>query len=111
MSEAGTVRLVELELRPTVPPLDPLRVTVHVLEALGANVAGLHAIELIELTGAVTLTVPPVPVTVTASPVGEAPILLPIVTGRALLPDRVTERVATTPSEIALEFNPQATHV
>ena len=94
-----------------VPPPDPLRITVHVLEALGANVPGLHAIELIELTAAATLTVPPVPVTAIASPVGEAPILLPIVTGRALLPDRVTDTVATTPLEMALEFIPHATQV
>ena len=53
------------------------------------------------------MTLPPVPVTAIGSPVGEAPRLLPIVTGRALLPDRVTDRVATTPSEMALEFNPQ----
>jgi len=109
--EAGTVRLVELELSPMVPPLDPLRITVHVLEALGANVPGLHAIELIGLTGAATLTVPPVPVTAIASPVGEAPKLLLIVTGRAVLPDKVTDTVATTPLEMVPEFNPHATQV
>jgi hypothetical protein len=108
VSEAGTVRLMELELRPMIPPTDPLRITVQVLEALGAKVPGLHAMELIT---AATLTVPPAPVTAIASPVGEAPRLLPMVTGTALLPDRVTDRVATTPSEMALEFNPHAAHV
>ena len=107
-SEAGTVRLVELELRPMVPPLDPLRITVQVLEALGAKVPGLHAMELIT---AAALTVPPAPVTAIASPVSEAPRLLLTVTGKALLPDRVTDRVAKTPSEMVLEFNPHATHV
>ena len=58
-----------------------------------------------------TLTVLPVPVTAIAPPVGEAPRLLLTVTGTALLPDRVTDRVATTPSGIILEFNPHAMHV
>jgi hypothetical protein len=108
VSEAGTVRLVELELRPMIPPPDPLRITVQVLEALGAKDPGLHAMELIT---AATLTVPPVPVTAIASPVSEAPRLLLMVTGTPLLPERVTDRVATTPSEMVLEFNPDATHV
>jgi hypothetical protein len=100
--------LVELELRPMIPPPDPLRVTVQVLEALWAKLPGLHAME---LTTAATLTVPPAPVTAIASPVSEAPRLLLIVTGTPLLPDRVTDRVATTPSEMTLEFNPHTTHV
>jgi hypothetical protein len=75
---AGTVRLVELELRPMVPPPDPLRVTVAV--------------------------------TATASPDAEAPILLLIVIGTSPLPDWVSDRVATNPSEMVLEFKPQATH-
>ena len=111
VSEAGTVRLVELELSPMVPPPDPARLTVQVLEALGARVPGLHAMELIELTAVATLTVPPVPVTAIASPAGDAPRLLLIVTGTSLLPERVTDTVATTPSEMVVEFNPHATHV
>jgi hypothetical protein len=111
VSEVGTVRAVELELRAIVPPADPLRMTVQVLEALGAKVPGLHAMELMELTPAATLTVPPTPVTAIGPPKGEAPRLLVIVIGRALLPDRVTDRVVTTPSEMALVFNPQATQV
>jgi hypothetical protein len=55
VSEAGTVRLVEFELKPTVPPLDPLRVTVQALEDRGARVVGLHAMALIpELVGGAT---------------------------------------------------------
>ena len=111
VSEAGTVRLVELELRAMVPPADPLRMAVQVLEAAGATVPGLHAMDTMELIPGATVTLPPVPVTAIGSPVGEAPRLLPILTGRALLPDRVTDRVATTPSEITLVFNPHATHV
>ena len=109
VSEAGTVRLVELEVRPMVPPPEPLRVTVQVLEALGAKDAGVHAMELTELTTAPTLTVPPVPDTGIESPVGEAPILVRV-TGRLPLPDGVTDTVATTPFEIALEFIPHTTH-
>ena len=111
VSEAGTVRLEELELRPTVPPADPLRTTVQVLEALGATTPGLHAIEVIGVVAPETATVPPMPVTATESPVAEAPRLLLMVTGRGLLPARLTDTVATTPSEMALEFNPHATHV
>jgi hypothetical protein len=43
VSEAGTLRLVEVVLRPTVPPPDPLRVTVQTLEESGAIVPGLQA--------------------------------------------------------------------
>jgi hypothetical protein len=51
-SEDGTVRLVELELRATVPPADPVRVTVQAVEAVGPIVAGLHAMpEIPELAG------------------------------------------------------------
>jgi hypothetical protein len=70
VTEAGTVRLAELELRPMAPPPDPGRVTVHVLELPGTKVPGLHAMELIAVA---TPTVPPVPVTAMASPVGETP--------------------------------------
>ncbi len=45
VSEAGTVRLVELELRLMVPPLDPLRITVQVPEAFEGKVSGVHAKE------------------------------------------------------------------
>ena len=64
------MRLVELELRPTIPPPDPLRVTVQVLEAFGARVPGLQAMELI-VARKRTVTVPPVPVTAIVSPAGE----------------------------------------
>ena len=43
VSEAGTLMLVELALRPTVPPPDPLRVTVQALEESGPIVPGLQA--------------------------------------------------------------------
>jgi hypothetical protein len=108
VTEAGTVRLAELELRPMAPPPDPLRVTVHVLEVPGVKVPGLHAME---LSATATPTVPPVPVIAIASPAGETPRLLPMVIGTVLLPDGVTDRVATTPSEMAVEFNPQAIQV
>jgi hypothetical protein len=113
VTELGTARLVELELRLTVPPPVPLRATVQVVEAPGASVAGLHASELREgvPTETETATVPPVPVMATGLPVGDEPRLLATLMGTEVLPDRLTESVATTPSEIALLFNPHATHV
>jgi hypothetical protein len=105
------LRFAELELSPTVPPPDPVRTTVQVLEAFGPRVPGLHAMELIELTAVATLTVPPVAGRAIELPVGDAPRLLVIVSGASLLPERVTDTVAITPSEIVVEFNPQATHV
>ena len=47
VNEAGTARLVELELRPMVPPADPLRVTVQAVEERGARVPGLQAMAVI----------------------------------------------------------------
>jgi hypothetical protein len=111
VSEAGTERLGELEVRPTVPPPEPLRLTVQVLEAPGGRVPGLHAIELTELFPAATVMVPPAPVTAIGLPVGEAPRLLAILTGTELPPDKLTDSVAITPSAKALAFNPQAMHV
>jgi hypothetical protein len=111
VTELGTARLVALELRLTVPPPVALRVTVQVVEALGASVVGLHASELREGVPRETETVPPVPVTAIGLPVGDEPRLLATLIGAELLPNRVTERVATTPSEMALLFNPHATQV
>jgi hypothetical protein len=90
-----------------VPPPDPLRVTVQVVAAPEVNVPGLHVMELIAVT---PVMVTPVAVTATASPDAEAPILLLIVIGTSPLPDWVSDRVATNPSEMVLEFKPQATH-
>ena len=47
VSEDGTVKLVELELKAMLPPPDPLRVTLHAVAEAGPTVAGLHAIVLI----------------------------------------------------------------
>jgi hypothetical protein len=55
MSEAGTVRLVESELKLMVPPPDPLRVTVQDVEESGDRVPGLHVMAVIpELVGGAT---------------------------------------------------------
>lgn len=52
VSEDGTVRLVEFELRATAPPPDPVRVTVQAVEASGAIVVGLHTMaEIPEVVG------------------------------------------------------------
>ena len=111
-SKAGTVRLVEFEVRLTVPPPDPLRTTVHVLEALGAKVPGPHAMEVIAVTvTGVTLTMPPVPVIEIALPEEEAAVLLLMAMGTEVLAEGVTDKVATTPPKITLEFNPHVMHV
>jgi hypothetical protein len=47
VKEDGTVKSVEFELRPIVPPPGPLSVTVQVVDESGARIAGLQAIEVI----------------------------------------------------------------
>jgi hypothetical protein len=42
VSNAGTMKLVEFEFRPTFPPPDPLRVTVQAVEERGPMAAGLQ---------------------------------------------------------------------
>jgi len=113
VSGVVTVRLAEFELRPMVPPPVPLRATLQTLEERGPRVPGVQEMELMIVTGEppLTVTLPPLPVTAIAPPVGEAPKLLLMPIGTALPPERVTETVAITPSEMAAEFNPQATHV
>jgi hypothetical protein len=111
VSEAGTVRLVELELRAMVPPAVPVRTRVQVLEALGAIAFGLQESELIAVAPVATLIVPPVAPTVIESPAGDAPRLLLIVSGTSVPPERVTDTLAITPSEMAVESKPQATQV
>ena len=78
-----------------VPPVDALRATLQRLEERGPRVPGVQEMELIVVTGgaptALTLTPPPLPVTVIASPAGEAPKLLLMLIGAALPPDKVTE--------------------
>jgi len=101
---------VELELSPMVPPVDPLTVMVQLLEAFGARVSGLQAMELIVSTET-TDTVPPVLVTAIASPVADELRLLLRVNGASVLPDMVSDTVATTPSAMEFELNPHATHV
>lgn len=111
-SEGGTVKLAEFELRSIDPPSDPLSVTVQVVEESGLTVAGLQMRELIVVTGApVAEMPPPLPVMETASPVGKVLRALMTLIGSALPLDRVTDTVATTPSEITLELYPHTMHV
>jgi hypothetical protein len=101
-----------LEFRLTIPPPDPLSVTVHEVVESGDMLFGLQAIALIVVSvPPVTLTAPPVPVRTIASPIGEAPRVLLTVTGAEPFPDRVTVMVATTPLGMAVEFGPHATQV
>jgi hypothetical protein len=111
VTEAGTVRFPELDVRLTVAPVEALTVTVHVLEAAGPSVTGAHTRVLTETvvpTVPTTLTVPPVPVTEISDPVAEAPSALTTPIVAALLPASVTVKVATTPSPTVAAFIPQA---
>jgi hypothetical protein len=112
VSEAGTLRLAEFELRLMVPPPVPLSATLQTLEERGPRVPGVQEIELMTITGEPppTVTLPPLLVTAIA-PVDDAPKLLLMPIDTPLPPERVTETVAITPSEMAAEFNPHATHV
>ena len=108
--DAGTVRFVVLELRPTTPPPGPSRVTVQVLEVLGARLPGAHVREVMPVT-AVIPTVPPVPVTAISSPAGDAPRLLLMVTGRRCCPKGSLTGWRRLHRRSGSEFNPQATQV
>ena len=113
VSEAGRIRLGELDVRLMIPPI-ALRVIVQVPEESGVIVPGLQTMELIDVAGkrsVLTVTPPPLAVTAIASPAGDAPKASTILIGTAFALERVTDTVATTPSEIGLEFSPQATHV
>jgi len=112
MSGLVTVRLAELELRLMVPPVVALRATRQRLEESGPRLPGVQEMELIVVTdGTPTVTPPLLPVTVIASPAGEAPKLLPMAIGTALPPENVAETLAITPSEMVVAFNPHATQV
>jgi hypothetical protein len=112
VSEGGTVKLVEFELRPIVPPSVPLSVTVHAVEESGPIFAGLQMMELIVVMGApVAETPPPLPAIASASPVGKVLRALMTLIGSALPFDRVTDTVATTPSGITLELYPHPIQV
>ena len=106
VTELGTGRLPELDARLMVAPVDPLTVTVHVLAPPGATVAGVHAILLRVTDGALTPTVPPVPVTAIPLPAAEAAIGFVSPIAAALLPESVTDTVAMTPSPIVVAFIP-----
>ncbi len=111
VTEPGTVRFAELDVRLTVAPLEALTVTVHVLDAPGDKVAGTHPTLLTVVPAVARLTVPPVLVMVMPLPVGEAPrpLTRPIVA--PLAPDSVTATVAIIPSPMAVAFIPEAMQI
>lgn len=112
VSVDGKMKLVEVELRPIVPPSVPLSVTVQAVEESGPMFAGLQMIELIVVTGApVAETPPPLPAMATGSPAGKVLRALMTLIGSALPFDRVTDTVAITPSGITLELYPHTTQV
>ena len=92
-------------------PAGPLRFTVQVAAAPEPKDAGLHVRELIVGGEESTVTVPPVALTETELPPGDAAIapLTPILI--AAQPDTVAETVATTPFALAMAFMPLARQV
>ena len=110
-TEDGTVRLVELDDRLTLTPVEALTVTVQVLAAPGERVDGAHPRLLIVGAETGTLTVPPVPVIVMLPPAGAAPSGLATPIAAALLPASVTVTAATSPSPIVVAFIPDAMQV
>ena len=110
LTEAGTVRLAELEDRFTVAPDEALTVTVQVLDPPGDKLAGVHT-RLLTVTGVTAVvTVPPVPVIEMPVPEGAAPSTL-VTPMDAVLPESVTATVATTPSAMVVAFIPSAMQV
>lgn len=112
VTDVGTVMMGLLELRPTLTPPEPavpLRLTAQTLELPGPSELGTQPRPL-TIGAATTVIDPPVAVTVTPSPAGDAPsaLVTPIVAPSALT-DTVTETVATTPLAMILLFIPVAT--
>jgi len=110
LTDAGTVRLVELDDKVTLAPVDALSVTVHVLDAPGARLTGAH-VRLLTVVEATGVTVPPVLVMLMLVPVGEAPRTLVTLIDAVLLPESVTVTAAMTPSPIVVAFIPAAIQV
>ena len=112
VTDAGTVKLLELELSITVAPPVPaglLKVTVQADDPAELNDVGLQYREL-TVTGAAAwgiVIVPPVVETATDAPAREAPMALdtPISVVVALLVS-VNVTTATTPLEMVLELRP-----
>jgi hypothetical protein len=113
VTDAGTERFAEPELRLTVAPPKPavpLRLTRQLVEAPGANELAVHP----RLMGASTLrvpTAPSVPAIGIALPSADAPMASGNPTVTPALPDRVTATWATTPLAITSEFRPLAMQI
>ena len=111
---AGTTRAGRLELSPTTTaPLvaAALKLTVQVAEPPEDSELGAHPTD-VRVTGAATLTLPPVAETVMAPPAGDAPRvpLTPIDTELALEAS-VAVTAATLPFGIVFVLSPLARHL
>jgi hypothetical protein len=106
VTDAGTPRIVVLEVRLTLTPLIlpapavPLRLTVQTLEACWPSEVGEHA-RLLIVNPVPTEIAPPAALTAMPSAAGDAPsaLLMPIDVPVPPV-DRPAETVATTPSPI-----------
>jgi hypothetical protein len=110
-TEAGTLRLVELDDRFTVAPVEPLTVTVQVAEVPADTDRRLHVRPVAVKGAAAPLTAPLEELTVRPLPAAEAaiPLITPMVA--PVLPERVTETVATIPFAMAFVFGPDAMQI
>ncbi|HUI77444.1 MAG TPA: hypothetical protein VLY24_05995 [Bryobacteraceae bacterium] len=114
VTDAGTVKLVEFELRVTVAPPVPaglLKLTVQVEDPAELNDAGQDR-ELTVVAAPETVIVPPVLETATDEPAREAPMALVRLIAAVVAPlVKVAVTTATTPLEIILALMPAATHI
>ena len=111
--DAGTVRLAELELKPTVTWFVAMALicNVQMLESPGLSMPRVQVSE-VGVTGTGTVTVAPVAETRIALPAEDAPTGLPRPIADVLPPaPTVIETVATVPFAMVFEFSPVARHV
>ena len=115
VTDAGTLNApLLLESATAAPPLGAPCVseTVQVDVPAEFTVVGLQ-LRLLMFTGLRTATLPPLPLTVRAVPLGEAPSVFvsPIGTVPVAAPDSVTLTTATVPFWMMVEFDPTSRHV
>ena len=117
VADAGTASAaLLLESATTTPPAGaaPVSVTVQALDAFGPRLAGVQLNPDTRTAGAITVIVPPVPVTAAELALGMAAIVPVTAIGIVEPPDAAVVpmlTVATVPAVIAVAFMPLATHI
>jgi hypothetical protein len=114
--EEGTARVALLDFSVTVTPpvpAEPFRFTVQVDVAEELRDAGEHEIELtVTALAALTVIVPPVELTESTLPAGEAPIAFAIpICALVAPPVKVAVTTATTPLEMMLALTPETKQI